>query len=93
MARTFEQHWEEIEQWFDWKKVRKAMKALDWTWARIEGTPKIKDLKAFAKNLLEQSYKRGGYTITGGLEAYYDKVEDELRLSFILTDWASYEES
>lgn len=92
MARTFDEHWQEIEQWFDWKKVRKAMKALNWTWFYVGGEPKIKDLKHSAKNLLYNSYTKDGYTMTGGFEAYYDKIEDELRLSFILTDWSSYEQ-
>ena len=87
---------------FDFEKCRRAMRALNWTWA-IEGTvPSIERLKKAAENRLRDSMdlaKKGKcskstyFVSSGGLKGNawtnrYGHIEG-IRLEFIITDWDS----
>lgn len=82
--------WRYIEKNFDWVKVNKTMKLLDWYWALGDdnmGIPDIKTLKKKAKDLSHSSFLDGKSHATGGFYAYYE--DNNLSLSFILTEWDS----
>lgn len=80
---------EEIMNYFDFREVHEAMKALDWTWVTCSGrTPDVKNLRVTARRLLtEVAYEkeRVTYIGTGGFIAR--KNGDSLSLSFEITDW------
>lgn len=82
--------WRDIEENFDWVKVNKTMKLLDWYWGLGDnnmGIPDIKTLKKTAKRLLHSAFKDGNTHATGGFYAYYDN--DCLSLSFLVTEWTA----
>lgn len=70
-----------IEEVFDWAKVRNAMVALDWEWARCNGTPHIKTMQKCARMLLLESAKRDVKIGTGGFYAAVSR-SGYLRLRF-----------
>lgn len=75
---------DDVMDQFDFKEVRHAMVALDWTWWHTKnGVPTLKELKNSARKHLEFALTKGtGYSFSGGLEAtYFDGV---LSLKFIL---------
>jgi hypothetical protein len=78
---------EEIIREFDFKRVRKAMAALDWEWFGKDGTPTVRAMKKLARGLLKDvSRARDADTIgTGGFEArrYADGT---LLLCFIVAE-------
>lgn len=91
---------EDILENFDFEKCRKAMKALNWTWAFEGDIPSIERLKKAAENRLKDSMelaKKGSdskftyFVSSGGLKGNawrnrYGHIEG-IRLEFILTDW------
>ena len=81
--------WKDIEKNFDWVKVNKTMKLLDWYWAFGDnmGIPDVNTLKNKAKDLLYSSFLDSNTHATGGFFAYYDG--DCLSLSFSLAEWTA----
>lgn len=92
----------EILEEFDFEKVRRTMKALDWTWATVPGYPSIERLKETAEYLLRGSidgaigcdnlkdYEPYQHS-TGGFKAYcyrnrYKHITS-LHLEFIVSEW------
>lgn len=58
---------------FDFVRVRKVMKALNWTWYGIEGTPTVGDMMYIIQELATDIAKQGeGYAATGGFEVEWD---------------------
>ena len=90
--KKFERLWAEIEEEFDWGRVRKTMKALEWEWINGDGEsyiPKKKQLKEWGKDLALTAFVENRTASSGGFRAnYYDEV---LTLEFILEDWTACE--
>lgn len=90
---------------FNWEKVHKTMVALNWTWWDSENeTPTIGALFKCATGLLHDAYDgaerfKADYSAgTGGFYARAiidDKTKEiyELRLTFEVASWESYEEN
>jgi hypothetical protein len=83
---------DDIMERFDWERVQRTMKALNWTWARSHpDVPTIDQLKSTARECLEQvvrTYKESpgwNFVATGG---FYARIYDfkagntELNLAF-----------
>jgi hypothetical protein len=87
MNEEFEKLWEQIEANFDWKKVYKVMKLLDWVWSMNGemGIPHIDTIKKNARGIAYTAFERGTTCTTAGFYASCD--EDGLELKFILEDW------
>ena len=92
----------EILDNFDFKKVRKTMKKLDWTWVNINTNepyyPTTDQLRSEAKRLLNDTVialqQMNDYTIgTGGLEVRGSRFGDKLylKLSFVVEAWDNYD--
>jgi hypothetical protein len=76
---------ERVLKEFDFKRVHKAMCAVEWEWAGSDGTPSIAEMRATARNLLHDVLENGkGFAATGGFRAYI--ADDELCLVFELED-------
>ena len=81
---------------FDFEKVYKTMKALDWQWKwnwlqdnkYVSGIPSISYLKDHAEELLRKALKEKSTHYSGGFRASYDLTINAVKLEFIL---ASYE--
>lgn len=99
-----EQMINEVLDNFNFKKCRKVMEFLDWTWAGANGVPTIENIKQTAKYLMEGAIngcledKRAlpnetYFHETGGLraEAIKNKYNQliHVKLSFVLDDWES----
>ena len=68
--KLFKKAWKNIDKNFDWNKVHKTMKALNWTWRFSPTTPSIKELKYTTKDLVEHACTtEHGYAATGGFYA------------------------
>ena len=98
-----EQLIKEIIENFDFEKVAKVMKFLDWTYWDSKETPSVGKLVISAQNQLSEAFdkccsnKCAFATGTGGFSALgeYNKETqtcDYLELSFKLTSWEAYEE-
>lgn len=83
---------------FDFERVQKTMKALDWVWQHIDDPddqstriPSVDRMKLVATRLLLNAANEKERVFgTGGFQAErYD--DDELELSFILTERGSYD--
>lgn len=80
----FESAWKDIEESFDWEKVRSVMASLDWRWWRTVGgeyevgVPDVERIKSTAKELLQNVHEHFLSNMsedvhecsTGGLKAY-----------------------
>jgi hypothetical protein len=89
----------EIIKNFDWDRTRKAMEALNWTWAFSDGAPTTGELVVEATRQLsrawDERHNRGlpSFRIaSGGFEAICSICDDEacLELKFVLTEWDTY---
>lgn len=82
----------EIMDNFDFRRVYKVMKFLDWAW-HLDGkmeVPTESDIRRHARELLERLYQENLYCVEcGGFRA--TKSNGDLSLSFILEDWTYYE--
>lgn len=93
--KTKQEHIDEVMDQFDFVKVVKAMKALDWRWATTAGmVPLESELRQQARKLLGLAYEGAiefnvspYMTGTGGFEATYSKEYDNLGLKFIVASW------
>lgn len=82
---------------FDYEKVQKVMKFLDWTWFTSDETPTIGELRATSRKRLEKAFaasvkhktifsnSSGGFTAKSVWDKRYNKVV-ELSLSFVLEE-------
>lgn len=80
----------EIMEEFDFRKVRKTMTALDWTWAGTDRTPLVSELRETAELLLIEAtmgFINPHYVSTGGFEAVCDTEKKGMRLLFVVSDW------
>jgi hypothetical protein len=96
--KTTQENIDNIMDNFDFSRVIKTMKALDWTWANMhaaDGTPTESEVRTFARNLLKSAAARvvskeenHCYHACGGFVArkYYD---GGLELEFVVTSWSS----
>ena len=92
-------HVNEIMDWFDFRKVAKVMEFLNWKWYfdGIDGVPAEGDIRALARQLMNEAYDRAvatGKNYQGGTGGFYievDMTDDEpwIKLSFILNEWRS----
>jgi hypothetical protein len=93
--KTKQEHIDEVMDEFDFGKVAKAMKALDWRWATTAGMVPLEcDLRQQARKLLGLAYDGATdfnvspyMTGTGGFEATYSKEYDNLGLKFVVASW------
>lgn len=78
---------EEITDEFDFEKVHRTMKALDWKWSGCDDVPSIGDLRRQARELLQELLRNDHYhlTGTGGLFAY--RIADTVGLRFEVTSY------
>lgn len=95
---------QEILDEFDWVRVIKTMKALEWRWVGVDGFPCLYDLQVKARGLLSEAAKavlrspkkKYRYMVgTGGFEVVAQKFKDTdkiyLELKFVVTTWGNYE--
>jgi hypothetical protein len=76
----------EILDEFEFEKVHRTMKALDWKWSGCDGVPSIGDLRRQARELLQELLKHDYHlTGTGGLFAY--RMADTVGLRFEVTSY------
>lgn len=66
-----------IMEWFDFKKVHIAMKALNWTW-RDGGVPSLLKIRGEAREMLIRCYYEEDHNIASGgfLARYYPESKD-----------------
>lgn len=83
--RTFDEHWEEIEEGIRWGRIKKAMKALNWKYHGTTGKNITRaELKETARRVCEEAFN--GYRCsTGGFTAEYE--DDCLRLTFEIDEY------
>lgn len=80
---------------FDFNKVAKCMKALNWKWIAVpEGIPEESDIRKAARKLLqgvpETFLKDERYSGTGGLyvRSWYESTELVLiEMTFVVAEW------
>jgi hypothetical protein len=92
----------EIMEEFDFEKVQKAMRALNWTWRGSDQSPTVPELQETAEDLLisaidgiqKERYMEPDvsyYAGTGGFEATaalgMDRKLCHLSLKFIVSEW------
>ena len=81
-------HIREVLREFNWAKIHKVMKVLDWQWAPINRVPTIGELKDQARRILEAAWDCKGRTEIGGLVAEYE--DKSLYLSFCVDQVSSW---
>lgn len=89
-----ENHMTEILNLIDYKKIREAMVALDWTWATANGVPTIAQMYESAKHLMESAYEdfvtrnENTYISCGGftVHCYRDDEHVSFRVTFNVID-------
>jgi hypothetical protein len=98
--KTFEELWKDIEENFDFEKVKKVMDFIEWKWhnSDVNDVPTLEQIKYSTKGWCREAYeksKRGGkrssITSCGGFtskyaEFYSDRHEphNELSLEFTI---------
>jgi hypothetical protein len=80
---------EDILKNFDFERVNKCMKVLDWGWFNTDGTiPSKYELESTARVLLQRVIKeRLKQLATGGFEVIYYKKEKILELKFVVESY------
>lgn len=87
--KKFDKWSENIMNEFDFDRVHKTMKCLNWEW-RNEGVPDIPKIIENARYVMSRAYEtESGIVSTGGFEARVTKYG--ISLKFVLTDWDTYE--
>ena len=77
---------------FDFHNVVRYMKRVGWIWG--SDTPGVSELRARARNLLEEAARSENSTTmiaTGGLQVnkfQWNENDVELQLQFVLEDWS-----
>lgn len=78
----FDKMWQKIDAYFEWKKVFKVMKALNWSWVGI-GIPTVDIIKEHAKELAYNTYM-SEYDTAGRGGFYCGYENGELWLDFTI---------
>lgn len=89
-----EELYKEVDENFDWKRVRKVMKFLDWWWTPTGKVPSKKQLKEEVYKLSVEAFtkcknnNKSKWTIaTGGFYVTYCDDSKNLDVSFVLEGW------
>lgn len=86
--KKFHKWVENIMDEFDFDRVHKTMKSLNWEW-RDKGVPDITEIRENAIYILNRAYEsESGYCATGGFEAKVTK--HGVSLKFVVADWDTY---
>ena len=73
---------------FDFSKVHRTMVALEWKWASAEdGIPTEPEIRETARRLMEDAINKKVSIGTGGFRVHYDKKDDFISLSFVISEW------
>lgn len=79
---------DKIMDWFDFSKVHRTMVALNWKWVSAEdGIPTEPEIREMARRLMEDSINQKVSIGTGGFRVHYDKKDDMITLSFVISEW------
>ena len=79
---------DKIMDWFDFSKVHRTMVALEWKWASAEdGIPTEPEIREMARRLMEDSINQKVSIGTGGFRVHYNKKDDFISLSFVVSEW------
>ena len=79
---------DKIMDWFDFSKVHQTMVALNWKWVSAEdGIPTEPEIRETARRLMEDAIKDKISIATGGFRVHYDKKDDFISLSFVISEW------
>jgi hypothetical protein len=79
---------DKIMDWFDFTKVHQTMVALEWKWISAEdGIPTEPEIREMARRLMEDSINQKVSIGTGGFRVHYDKKDDMITLSFVISEW------
>ncbi len=79
---------DKIMDWFDFSKVHRTMVALEWKWASAEdGIPTEPEIREMARRLMEDSINQKVSIGTGGFRVHYNKKDDFISLSFVISEW------
>ena len=79
---------DKIMDWFDFSKVHQTMVALEWKWVSAEdGIPTEPEIRETARRLMEDAIKYKISIATGGFRVHYDKKDDFISLSFVISEW------
>ena len=79
---------DKIMDWFDFSKVHQTMVALEWKWVSAEdGIPTEPEIRETARRLMEDAIKDKISIATGGFRVHYDKKDDFISLSFVISEW------
>jgi hypothetical protein len=103
MARKKYDMINEVLAHFDFEAVNKTMKALNWTWATVEGVPTIQQLKESAEERMSEAIDQvlseknkasrevAWISATGGFKAMAWKTKKgklaRVQLEFIVSEW------
>ena len=90
MEKQFSLLEKELLKNFDFKKVHKAMLALEWEWRMGDSTygiPSKKTIKETARRLLKEAFDRKTTIGTGGFTASYDG--ETLLLMFVVEEFTA----
>lgn len=109
MARKSYDMINEVLAHFDFEKVHRVMKALNWKWFDTADVPTIAELKESAEQRLYDAIKQaidpkntehhntGWISASGGFKATAWKKEDGtlamIQLEFVVTDWDAEDDS
>ena len=79
---------DKIMDWFDFSKVHQTMVSLEWKWVSAEdGVPTEPEIRETARRLMEDAIKDKISIATGGFRVHYDKKDDFISLSFVISEW------
>lgn len=103
MARKRDNMINEVLAHFDFEAVNQTMKALNWTWATVEGVPTIQQLKESAEYHInsainqvlspnnKEHHKVAWLSSSGGFKAMAWKTKKgklaKVQLEFIVSEW------
>ena len=103
MARKKYDMINEVLAHFDFQAVNQTMKALNWTWATVEGVPTIQQLKESAEYYMNSAIEQvlspnnkehhdvGWISASGGFKAMAWKTKKgklaKVQLEFIVSEW------
>jgi len=88
--RSFNDHWDDIVNNFNFHKVHQAMTVLEWSWYSTDGVPNHAQLITEAMRLCSSAYEACLTVSSGGFRAEYNQDADSLRLSFTITEFDTY---
>jgi len=73
----------------DFEAIKATMKLLDWRWCTAaDGVPTLPELRMAVRKLINDVIDNDEESVTlGGFCAEYDKEDEWVRVSFVLTDW------